>query len=372
MWTQRADFGTVGRHRVTGLSIGNKGYMGLGHYNGTGVETYFTDWWEFDPASNSWAQKADYIGNNGNGELGAHGISLELVGYVGLGEIDDFSMYKYDPATNIWTQVSSAPAGITFQDTGSFTIGHKSYFTRLSSTNFYVYDADLDTWTLLGPLPFTTYYSAAGFAIEGKGYFKISNSSNVVNIFWEYNPIGDTWTEKAVFPGKARLASNSFVQYGKGYIVCGYGVGAHSDLNSEVWSYDPVLNVWDSLPEFPGSSRRYSASFSIGEHCYIGTGTNGTNLNDFWEFNEVAAVQKNDEFSFSIYPNPATEKFYIESDKTNDFKVSIFSTSGKLIKQVETTNGKLEVLRGNIISGQYIIQINKDNTIIKTERIIFQ
>ena len=371
MWTQRADFGAVGRHRATGLSIGNKGYMGLGHYNGTGVETYLADWWEYDPASNSWTQKADYIGNNGNGELGAHGISSGLVGYVGLGEIDDFSMYKFDPATNSWSQVSSAPPGNTFQDTGSFTIGHKSYFTKLSSTNFYVYNADIDTWSQLGPLPFVTFYSAAGFSIDGKGYFKISNSTFAVNQFWEYNPTSDTWTEKAVFPGKARLASNSFVQNGKGFIVCGYGVGAYSDLTKEVWSYNPVLNVWDSLPEFQGTSRRYSTGFSIGEHCYIGTGTNGTNFSDFWEFDEVADIHEKDEFSFSVFPNPATDKFSIQSTKTNEFNVSIFSTSGKLIKKVETNNGKIDVMTNGILSGQYIIQINVDNSVVKTERIHF-
>ena len=65
-WEKRADFGSNARHRGTGLSIGNKGYFGLGHYNGAGPNIVMSDWWEYDPATNSWSQKADYIGNNGN------------------------------------------------------------------------------------------------------------------------------------------------------------------------------------------------------------------------------------------------------------------------------------------------------------------
>ncbi|MFT6502467.1 MAG: N-acetylneuraminic acid mutarotase, partial [Crocinitomicaceae bacterium] len=111
-WTKMADFGgATGRHRAIGLSIGNKGYIGTGHFNGTGVETYYSDWWEYDPATNAWSQKADYIGNSGLGDLGL--LSIEIpdinVGYVGLGELDPSSLYKYDPATNSWSQVSDFP-----------------------------------------------------------------------------------------------------------------------------------------------------------------------------------------------------------------------------------------------------------------------
>jgi len=45
-WTKKANLGGVGRHRGTGISIGNKGYIGLGHTNGTGVNIDFKDWWQ--------------------------------------------------------------------------------------------------------------------------------------------------------------------------------------------------------------------------------------------------------------------------------------------------------------------------------------
>ena len=60
-WVKKENLGGVARHRATGVSIGQKGYIGLGHVNGTGVNFAFSDWWEFEPATNSWTQKADYL-----------------------------------------------------------------------------------------------------------------------------------------------------------------------------------------------------------------------------------------------------------------------------------------------------------------------
>jgi hypothetical protein len=54
VWTQKANIGAVGRDGAVGFSIGNKGYIGTGS-NGT---TYLNDFWEYDPETNVWIQKA--------------------------------------------------------------------------------------------------------------------------------------------------------------------------------------------------------------------------------------------------------------------------------------------------------------------------
>ena len=53
-WTQKADFGGLERYGAVGFSIGNKGYMGTG----TDDATFKKDFWEYDPAFNTWTQKA--------------------------------------------------------------------------------------------------------------------------------------------------------------------------------------------------------------------------------------------------------------------------------------------------------------------------
>lgn len=358
-WTQRADFGGVGRHRTTGLSIGNRIYLGLGHFNGTGVETYFSDWWEYDPSTNAWTQKVDYPGNNGNGELGAHGIGLELVGYVGLGELDDYALYKYDPSLNNWTQMSSPITSGTFQDTGDFTIGHKAYFTRLNTSQLWEYDADIDSWSQKNALPFTTYFSWSGFSLDGKGYLKISNSALTVNQLWEYDPILDAWQQKTPFPGYARLSSVSFVQYGKAYIVCGYGAGNHSDLTSEVWEYNPLIDTWSQLEDFPGTSRRYSTGISMGDKCFLGTGTNGTNFNDFWEFDALASLNEKENTKIKVYPNPTNDYIVLEKAK----RAVLLDLNGKKIMDLEEGYNDLKNTEGGI----YFVNSGNSSTQIIVE-----
>ena len=62
LWTQKADFGGAARSGAVGFSIGNKGYMGTG----VSGNTKFNDFWEYDPETNVWTQKANvtFTGRN--------------------------------------------------------------------------------------------------------------------------------------------------------------------------------------------------------------------------------------------------------------------------------------------------------------------
>ena len=76
-WTQKADFGGTARYGAVGFSIGSKGYIGTG-YDGS----YIKDFWEYDPAANTWTQKADF---GGTARYGAVGFSIGSKGYIGTG-----------------------------------------------------------------------------------------------------------------------------------------------------------------------------------------------------------------------------------------------------------------------------------------------
>lgn len=365
-WIQRSDFGGVGRHRAVSVAIGNKIYMGTGHSNGVGFETYFSDWWEYDPASNSWTQKANYAGNFGNGELGAQFIQLQNSGYVGLGELDKHSLYRYNPATNTWTEVTGPPTNVNFQDSGSFTIGNKSYFMNLNSGQIYMYDADLDNWTIKNYVPFTVYYSYAGFSINGKGYMKVYNQ------LWEYEPSTDSWTVNSTFPGLAKLSSMCFVQNNRAYIVCGYN-STYGDLVSEVWQFDPITDQWTQFEDFPGSSRRYSCGMTVGNRSFVGTGTNGINFNDFWEFTALAGVEEaEEEGTFELYPNPSSDKVNIRSEKYADFEVNVYELSGKKLRSFSTKSGHVLIEKENLESGMYIYHIERVGKVISRGKFEFQ
>ena len=95
VWANKADFGEKSIGYAVGFSIGNKGYIGTG-YNGS---SYSKKFWEWDQATNVWTKLADF---KGNPRISAVGVSIGNKGYIGTG-FGDYLMYawqdfwEYDP-----------------------------------------------------------------------------------------------------------------------------------------------------------------------------------------------------------------------------------------------------------------------------------
>ena len=59
IWSKRASIGGSKRERGISFSIGSRGYAGLGQDT---LNNMISDFWEFDPGTNSWTQKASFTG----------------------------------------------------------------------------------------------------------------------------------------------------------------------------------------------------------------------------------------------------------------------------------------------------------------------
>lgn len=362
-WQQRADFGSVGRHRGIGLSIGNKGYMGLGHYNGAGPNIVFKDWWEFDPATNSWSQKSDYTGNNGNGNYGVAAFNTEKYGYICGGQLSaSDELLRYDPVNNQWTQMASCPIPIANQS--AFAIDNKGYV--FDGNQLFEFSEATGQWTTLNNMPFNVGTWNSAFALDGKGYAHTGSQ------FWEYKPANDIWISKATFPGDATAGAIGLGHADKGYIITGYS-GALSQVRSEVWEFDPGLNQWSQLDDFPGNSRRFAVGFTIGNRSYFGIGTNGTNFNDFWEFSGTVGFEEIDqELRINAYPNPANEQFTIQLEDHPNFDVEIYNSNHQLVFSGTAENGKAIVQRSTLPNGIYYYSILEDYKVIHFDKFIFK
>ena len=365
-WNQKADFGGVARHRGAALAIGNKGYMGMGHYNGSGINIVLADWWEFDPSTNTWTQMANYP--SGNYALSFFAVGNK--GYVGAGIFSSSLFYSYDPLSNTWTSVASLPAAGS--DQVGFSVNGMGYY--VAGTSLYEYNPSLNNWTLQAIMPFSSFSWSSTFTIGDKAYLKSGNQ------LWEYKSTTDSWAVRATFPGPVTGGSASFSINGNGYIACGGYIGWLSELVPETWEYDPALNVWTQLVDFPGMARRFTHGFAIGDKGYMGIGTNGTNFRDFWEFDELLAVPKN-ESTIEIaepYPNPSSSMIYFSQESTSEIsdqtalQIKISDLSGRVIYAGKFDEDVLKVSKENIGNGIFIYEIFTDESILKTGKIIFQ
>jgi N-acetylneuraminic acid mutarotase len=355
-WTQKANFPNSARHRAASFSIGDKGYVGIGHANGSGVNVVYNDWWEFDPATNSWTQKADY-------PIGNYGVSTFVIGnkgYMGGGNIGSGNFYEYKPTTNKWAPIPNPPTSP--DDETAFVINDKGYV--LDDFNLYEFDPSNNSWITKNQIP-ADGWQTSSFVIDNKGYLKVNNN------LYEYKPITDTWTPRAYFPGQATSGSGAFALNNKGYIVCGYN-GSLAAVVSEVWEYDPSSNTWTQKTDFPGTSRRFCTSFNIGNKGYFGLGTNGTNFSDFWEYNpdiEFLTINKNETIKILPYPNPSTDLItfdFSNLEMNNSLILNIYNTKSQLVYQSNINQTTITLNKTDFNVGNYIYTVST-STYIKAK-----
>lgn len=377
-WTQKANFGGTPRREAVGFSIGTKGYIGTGfEMIGFNVVMH-KDFWEYDPVTDSWTQKADFAGT---GRICAAGFSIGTKGYIGtgaddsIGRRDDF--YEYDPALNAWAQKANFAGGARFYAVG-FSIGSKGYIGTGDAVpggnlaDFWEYDPGTDAWVQKANIIGLSRQHAIGFSIGAKGYLGTGNDTTLLfNDFYEYDPATDVWIAKASFPGNPSEGGATFTIGAKGYVATGYDNSFMIDL----WEYDPSVNSWAQKANFPAGGRHGAVGFSIGAKGYVGTGNNNLTLyKDFWEYDPgVIGMDENQtQLSHSIFPNPFIESatLTIHNENSSGGLIELFDLHGKIVKQLRFTGNSALIARDDLPAGIYLYVISSPDKIIASGKLM--
>ncbi|RYF64357.1 MAG: galactose oxidase [Cytophagaceae bacterium] len=185
-WTKVADFGGTARYGTMAFSIGNKGYVGTGNDG-----NYLKDMWAFDPTANTWTKVASYGGAK---RIGAVAFVINNMAYAGTGNNNNTAQrdwYVYDPATDVWTQKLDFLTDQAVQRSNGvgFAINGKGYVALGENTNVWQYDPATDLWTSLGSFEGSPRVNAVGFAIGNKGYVTTgSNGTSRFDDLWDFDP----------------------------------------------------------------------------------------------------------------------------------------------------------------------------------------
>jgi hypothetical protein len=359
-WIQKSSLGGAGRHRATGCATSHRGYMGLGHVNGTGQDISFKDWWEYDPASDTWTQRADFPVST----HGAVSFVVDNCPVVGGGSALSTQFYKFDPTQNNWTPIANCilpnPG-----DSQGFAVNNRGFVYQ--ANQLAKYNPNTDSWSLCANAPMSFGQWTCSFVIEGSAFIKGGTQ------LWEYKPLHDQWLQRASFPGVSTGGSSGFAIQQRGYVTTGY-VGGLSVVTEQVWSFHPATNTWNQEIDFPGSKRRFIVAFAIHDRGYMGTGTNGINFNDFWQFNptdNTIGLAQND-VVIKAYPNPVVDELQIQylGLHTDQIEVSIFDLNGKLLLKDELRYFKQHIDVSLLNSGTYILKISQGKQLIHQEKLI--
>lgn len=298
-WRQIAGFEPEPRAFATTFSIGSNGYLGLGGQ---------TDLWEYDSAADSWTQKADFPGA---ARSAAAGFSVGGKGYVATGASNTTyfnDCWQYDPVANTW-QARAAFPGAARTYAVAFAVGGKGYVgtgaTDLTNNtlvkDLWEYDPAADSWTQKADFGGGTRYQAVAFGIGNYGYIGTGLDTGTYmgdralvgkKDFWQYDPVADSWTQKADFGGGDRELATGFAAGGNGYIGTGRGDTSLNYLK-DFWQYDTAADSWTRIADLPGAGRGMAAAFAIGASGFAGGGNNNNLENDWWEYSPYAEVIRN-------------------------------------------------------------------------------
>ncbi|MBI9036141.1 MAG: T9SS type A sorting domain-containing protein, partial [Bacteroidales bacterium] len=118
----------------------------------------------------------------------------------------------------------------------------------------------------------------------------------------------------------------------------------------EVEQYYYVLEVQNDYTCDPSQLKSSFTNYSVSRSNYLTAKSVSTGIED----------PESDVKSLIIYPNPMKEKSMIEFDNPNfySYNVSVYDANGRLlIRKKNINSNRFELMRGDLSSGQYIIEI---------------
>jgi len=189
-WTQKANVPGPPRSQAVSFSFGNYGFVATGSPS-------LSDLWEYDPVTNSWIQKANYFaGTRTDIDRAVFVVSNKV--YMGTGgapvsiKVNDF--WEYDPANDSWSQKSNFPGVPRWGATG-FSICGNGYLglgeanTGNSTVDIWKYDPSANSWGAVSSLPGQIRGDAPSFVINNKAYIGTGFTGSVfLNDLWEFTP----------------------------------------------------------------------------------------------------------------------------------------------------------------------------------------
>jgi hypothetical protein len=349
-WTKVKSVSTT-RVFTSSFSLNNKGYFTCGvDQNGS----YKSDCWMYDPANDSWAQKASMDSTRGQHVS----FTVGKFAYVGTGVCNgsiSVSFHKYNDLNNTWSSIKAIPQGVI--GAAAFTIGSYGYVCtgELGGgggviKKLWQYSPSNDTWTAKADYPGSARKSSCAFTIGTKAFLGhgFDGNSTFYADFYSYSPIANVWTSKASFPNGGVYQAQSFAIFDKGYVVGGYD---GSDDQKTTYVYDTLNNSWTQKSDLPGGKFHNGISFEINNQGYAGLGAN--NGGSSW----YSHLYKFNPFGDSIFSSniPVKKICQLFSDTLQFYAFGVYTTNNQFKIELSDSFGSFNnpVIIGSIADTVY-------------------
>ncbi|MFC2101226.1 kelch repeat-containing protein [Bacteroidota bacterium] len=346
---------------------------------GTNVPT-----WEYNPATNTWAQKQGIP----NGCYWSTAVTVNNKIYVmGGGHPYPGQKYNYiyDPSTDSWTSGADLLTGRMYHSAAAangkiYLMGGQNG-DGTSEWYFEEYNPVNDSWSTKAQLPHNGawYCGAAGignyiYRIAGGG----SSNTLIKDWFDVYNTTTNTWVTKEKFH-KGLHAPAAVTINEEIYLFGGYSNFTYMD---SVWIYNTITETWSNATFKMREPRSYHRAVIIDSCLYIFSGMNSmagldSSLTRFCNPSIINIEEINlSKEQLKIYPNPSDGNFTIEmtNNPFDKIEISVINSIGQEIynNNVKPIYSDIHISIGkDIPAGIYIVRLVSKNN-IRNQQLIIQ
>ena len=279
-WTARASLPSA--RRGPAVAVANGLLYSIGGSSNTDV--LLKSVVAYNPSTNSWRSKASLptARNRPNGAATIGGTIYVAGGYDAAGTLTR-TLYAYNVSSNTWNTRASMP--IASACGSSAVISGKLYVfsgCRLSSTGVQIaagslhrYDPGTNRWTTLRSAPSVHVQPVIG-VITGKLYVVGGNdgSNAAVRRLDAYDPATNSWSTKADMP-TARVAAAAAVVGARLHVIGGRNGETYLKA---VEAYDPVTDSWSTRAATPTARSGTGTGVISGLVYAVGGGRSSTSV----------------------------------------------------------------------------------------------
>jgi len=258
-WINRADMPGVARWDFATATVKNAAGQSVLYTIGgcTDIRAPRNSVAAYNVATNTWLGRAPLPGlrcsPNGAGVIDGR---IYVTGGIYL-QRGTSNLYVYDPATNTWKEKATIPINGGSYGGVTDVLNRRLYVYAdcvdihncdFAGPGFYRYDPDTDRWTVLARTQWSHRYGVGGF-IGGKFYLVGGFGVKYIEM---YNPATNHWTTVGSIPRLRQRAAGA-VLGGQLYMM---GGTEKVNLDSvatiaRVNAYDPVTNKWSLKASLP-------------------------------------------------------------------------------------------------------------------------
>ncbi|MBL7912367.1 MAG: T9SS type A sorting domain-containing protein [Bacteroidia bacterium] len=375
-WVQLSDFPNTERDDGVAVHINNKGYFGTGLLAGF---TLGRDFYVYDMSATTWTTIAPMpVGSDRQYATAfTHLNSFYVFSGAGYSNAVFTDLQRYDVATNTWTTLAPKPGngliGASCLEYGDkvIIVGGK-FQSGVVSDEVWEYTISSNTWAQKNNFPFGGRWRASASVLNGVGYlvFGKDNNQSFRKEMYSYNHATDVWTKVMDFP-QPKGRSYSALKASTTQLILFGGYDTLNTYYNDVWYYNPFLASWSAGPNMPAAGRKGGMSCIAGDRFYYSCGINVSDvrLKETWMIDvPVGTKEYNSDLIFSVYPNPCSEKLFI-NPSTENYTFEITDITSKIILFEQNKNSGCIDISG-LEKGIYFLRIKNRAKQMEVKKII--